>query len=110
MTAKSKVKAWPEQLKKPILDLIKSGKWEIADTPGVQHHKLRHIPTGRVVIMASTPRCPRVVKNILRDIKHVEAGMPKWGTPKEIDVPIDLSAKTLDYKRNPKEKRNVVRT
>jgi len=96
--SKSKVHKFHDAIKKPIINALATGKWEIVPNTGANHHKLRHIPTGRIVIVGASPSCHHVTANIARDIKHVEAGMPAWGKSREIEVNIDLGHKKKDNK------------
>lgn len=62
---------------------IASGDWEVL--PRNRHYKLRHIPSGRMIVAPTSGGDVRCAKNFARDLRHVERGLPGFGQSKDID-------------------------
>jgi hypothetical protein len=77
-------------IREVVQKAVNTGKWVMEGRIG-KHSKLRHVATGRSVPFGSTARCYRAAKNLERDLRHVEAGMPCWGVSQE--MPSNMSLK-----------------
>lgn len=66
---------------------VKTGKWSVEN--GGKHPKLRHV-SGRIVVFARSTSDYLACKNLARDIKHVEKGLPGWGMSTEIPLTMSL--------------------
>lgn len=64
------------EIAKIVNAAVSTGKWRIES--GTAHGKLRH-ESGRMVTYAATTSDRRSFKNLARDIRHVELGMPGRG-------------------------------
>lgn len=79
------------EITKVINKAIKTGAWHIEN--GSRHGKLRHT-SGRMVVYAATASDVRSSKNLERDIRHVELGLPGRGEPKMITNSISMKRMT----------------
>ena len=55
---------------------VDTGNWVCED--GRKHHKLRHKSGACIPFAKSTSDSQRAIKNVERDIRHVEAGTHKF--------------------------------
>ena len=77
---------------------IATGNWEVL--PRNRHYKLRHIPSGRMLVAPTSGGDVRCAKNFARDLRHVEAGLPGWGHSPDNDKEIILNPKKADKAKN----------
>lgn len=81
------------EVQRVMANAIASNLWEFIGTNG--HTKLRHKASNKIVVAAVSPSCPRAAKNLARDIRHVEAGLPGWGMPNVIASGVKLKNKRV---------------
>lgn len=83
-------------IRKIIDQAIASGAWDLEQRS--KHNKIRHRVTGRLVVFAVSASDHLAEKNLARDIKHVECGMPGRGEKKEVfNVILNPKAKAKQH-------------
>lgn len=75
------------EVNKVVIQAVKSGAWHLES--GGHHSKLRHT-SGRMVTFSGTVSDVRSFKNLERDIRHVELGLPGRGQPNVVTTPISM--------------------